>query len=90
MAAVGSLGQRIMYPERNSEKEKYSKNLFGRNYSNLTAVAPSAEFAAAGGLMAYSADPASVYRTAATFVDNILKVASPPTFRSSCRPSSSW
>lgn len=39
----------------------------------LPLVVPSAEFAAAGALMAYSADPASVYREAATFVDKILK-----------------
>jgi len=31
MAAVGSLGQRIMYPEMNSSKQKFSKSLFDRN-----------------------------------------------------------
>jgi putative ABC transport system substrate-binding protein len=40
---------------------------------HLPLIARSAEFAAAGALMAYSADPASVYREAATFVDKILK-----------------
>ena len=44
---------------------------------HLPLVSPSAEFAAAGGLMAYSADPASVYREAATFVDKILKGRKP-------------
>ena len=36
MAVVGSLGQRIMYPEMNSSKQKFSKSLVGRNWSNLT------------------------------------------------------
>jgi putative tryptophan/tyrosine transport system substrate-binding protein len=44
---------------------------------HLPLIAPSAEFAAAGALMAYSADPASVYREAATFVDKILKGRKP-------------
>ena len=44
---------------------------------HLPLVSPNAEFAAAGGLMAYSADPASVYREAATFVDQILKGRKP-------------
>jgi putative ABC transport system substrate-binding protein len=44
---------------------------------HLPLVAPSAEFAAAGGLMAYSADATSVYREAATFVDKILKGRKP-------------
>jgi putative ABC transport system substrate-binding protein len=44
---------------------------------HLPLIAPSAEFAAAGGLIAYSADPASVYREAATFVDKILKGSRP-------------
>jgi putative ABC transport system substrate-binding protein len=43
----------------------------------LPLIAPSAEFATAGALMAYSADPASVYREAATFVDKILKGRKP-------------
>jgi putative ABC transport system substrate-binding protein len=43
----------------------------------LPLIVPSAEFAAAGALMAYSADPASVYREAATFVDKILKGRKP-------------
>jgi putative ABC transport system substrate-binding protein len=43
----------------------------------LPLIAPSAEFAAAGALMTYSADPASVYREAATFVDKILKGRKP-------------
>jgi ABC-type uncharacterized transport system substrate-binding protein len=50
---------------------------------HLPLVAPSAEFAVAGGLMAYSADPTSVYREAVIFVDQILKGRKPPTFRSS-------
>jgi putative ABC transport system substrate-binding protein len=44
---------------------------------HLPLFAPSAEFAVAGALMAYSADPASVYREAATFTDKILKGRKP-------------
>ena len=44
---------------------------------HLPLISPNAEFAAAGALMAYSADPASVYREAATFVDKILKGRKP-------------
>lgn len=43
----------------------------------LPLIAPNAEFAVAGGLMAYSAEPISVYRDAATFVDKILKGRKP-------------
>lgn len=43
----------------------------------LPLIAPNAEFATAGGLMAYSVEPASVYREAATFVDKILKGRKP-------------
>lgn len=43
----------------------------------LPLIAPNAEFAVAGGLMAYSAEPTSVYRDAATFVDKILKGRKP-------------
>jgi len=43
----------------------------------LPLISPNAEFAAAGGLMAYSADPVQVYREAATFVDQILKGGKP-------------
>jgi len=39
----------------------------------LPLIAPNAEVADAGGLMAYSAEPLSVYREAAAFVDKILK-----------------
>jgi putative ABC transport system substrate-binding protein len=45
--------------------------------NRLPLISPSAEFAAAGGLMAYSADTAVVYREAATFVDKILKGRKP-------------
>jgi putative ABC transport system substrate-binding protein len=44
---------------------------------HLPLLAPSAEFAVAGALMAYSADPASVYRDGATFADKILKGRKP-------------
>jgi putative ABC transport system substrate-binding protein len=44
---------------------------------HLPVIAPSPEFAEAGGLMSYGADPQSVYREAATFVDKILKGRKP-------------
>jgi putative ABC transport system substrate-binding protein len=43
----------------------------------LPLIAPNAEFVTAGGLMAYSAEPAAVYRDAASFVDKILKGRKP-------------
>ena len=54
---------------------------------NLPLIVPSAEFAAAGALMAYAAEPAPVYREAATFVDNILKGRKPADLPFSWRPS---
>jgi putative ABC transport system substrate-binding protein len=45
--------------------------------ARLPLFVPSAEFAQAGALMAYSADIAAVYRQAATFVDNIVKGRKP-------------
>jgi putative ABC transport system substrate-binding protein len=43
----------------------------------LPLIAPNAEVADAGGLMAYSAEPLSVYREAAAFADKILKGRKP-------------
>jgi len=43
----------------------------------LPLFVPSAEAAEVGALMAYSADPAAVYRQSATFVDKILKGRKP-------------
>jgi putative ABC transport system substrate-binding protein len=45
--------------------------------ARLPLFVPSAEFAQAGALMAYSADIAAVYRQAATFVDKIVKGRKP-------------
>src|SRR5688500_2383271 len=43
----------------------------------LPAMYSQREFAAAGGLMAYAANPGATYRTAATFVAKILNGARP-------------
>jgi putative tryptophan/tyrosine transport system substrate-binding protein len=45
--------------------------------NRLPLFAPSAEFARAGGLMAYGADSGAVYRQSATFVDKIIKGRKP-------------
>jgi putative ABC transport system substrate-binding protein len=45
--------------------------------SRLPLFVPSAEFAQAGALMAYSADIGAVYRQSATFVDKIIKGRKP-------------
>jgi putative ABC transport system substrate-binding protein len=45
--------------------------------NRLPLFAPSPEFARAGGLMAYGADPGAVYRQAATFVVKIIKGRKP-------------
>jgi putative ABC transport system substrate-binding protein len=45
--------------------------------NRLPLLAPSAEFARAGALMAYGADVGAVYRQSATFVDKIIKGRKP-------------
>jgi putative ABC transport system substrate-binding protein len=45
--------------------------------SSMPLFVPSAEFAQAGALMAYSADIGAVYRQSATFVDKIIKGRKP-------------
>jgi putative ABC transport system substrate-binding protein len=58
--------------------------------NRLPSIFQWSEFADAGGLAAYGADRAALFRRAATFVDKILKGAKPGDLRSSSRPSSSW
>ena len=48
------------------------------------------DFAIGGNLITYGPDLDEAWRTAATYVDKILKGQSPPTCRSSCLPSTSW
>jgi len=57
--------------------------------SRLPAIYPGPEFVDAGGLMSYGNNFDDLFRRAATYVDKILKVPSPPTFRWSSRKSSS-
>jgi putative tryptophan/tyrosine transport system substrate-binding protein len=45
--------------------------------NRLPAMYPWSEFTESGGLMAYSANGAEMYRRSATFVDRILKGAKP-------------
>ncbi len=47
-------------------------------------------FVEAGGLFAYGAKTATIYRRAAHYLDKVLKARSPPIFLSSSRPTSSW
>jgi hypothetical protein len=47
------------------------------------------EHVVAGGLLSYAADLAGNYRSAATYVDGILKGAKPVTFPSSSPPNTS-
>ena len=55
--------------------------------SRLPVIYSRIEFTEAGGLMSYGAYAPDLYRRAATFVDKVLKGASPPSFPSSNRRS---
>jgi putative ABC transport system substrate-binding protein len=60
----------MLFGERRRLVDMAAKN-------RMPAVYTSREFVAAGGLMAYGANVADVFRRAATYVDKILKGANP-------------
>jgi putative tryptophan/tyrosine transport system substrate-binding protein len=58
--------------------------------SRLSAIYDRVEFVEVGGLMTYTESSTDLFRRAAMYVDKILKAQSPPIYRLSSRPSSSW
>jgi putative ABC transport system substrate-binding protein len=68
--ALTTLGSAMRFGERRRLVDLAAKN-------RLPAVYTSREFVDAGGLMAYGANVADVFRRAATYVDKILKGAKP-------------
>ena len=55
--------------------------------SRLATMHPFREFIGAGGLMSYGASTTDLFRRAGDLVDKFSRGRSPPTFRSSSRPS---
>jgi putative ABC transport system substrate-binding protein len=68
--ALTALPSSMFFGERRHLVDLAAKN-------RLPAVYPTREFVDAGGLMAYGANVADLYRRAATYVDKILKGAKP-------------
>jgi len=59
-------------------------------FTNMPAIYPSRFFAAGGGLMSYGSDLVELMRLAATYVDRILRGATPHDLPVESSTSSSW
>jgi putative ABC transport system substrate-binding protein len=75
MSSARAGGLTVLPSARLLRKHRHLVDLAARN--RLPAVYTSREFVDAGGLMAYGANLADLYRRAATYVDKVLKGAKP-------------
>jgi putative ABC transport system substrate-binding protein len=75
MTSARAGGLTVLPSARLLREHRHLVDLAAKN--RLPAVYPSREFVDAGGLMAYGANLADLYRRAATYVDKVLKGAKP-------------